>query len=152
LDTDACESQIGCCLLQDQPEGGLLPVGYWSRSLQPAERNYSTSERECLAVVWAVLLLRPYLERTRFVVRTDHSALQWLLTISEPQGRLARWRIRLSEYDFEVKYKPGRCHQMADAMSRLPTEAYDESCIDDDIPCFALEEEWSDGVRSNEVG
>ena len=64
LDTDASAYQIGCCLLQEQPDGYLLPVGYWSRSLSPAEKYYFSTEKECLAVVWATLHLRPHLERT----------------------------------------------------------------------------------------
>jgi len=62
LDTDACAVQGGCTLLQQQPDKSILPVGYYSRGLIPAEQNYSTTDRECLAVVWACFLLRPYLE------------------------------------------------------------------------------------------
>ena len=71
LDTDASQGQIGCALLQlDADEDVLHPVGYWSRTLNDAERNYSTTERECLAVVWAVLLLRAYLEGRKSVSYT----------------------------------------------------------------------------------
>jgi hypothetical protein len=66
LDVDACDYQIGACLLQQQDDGKLLPCGYYSLTLNGAERNYSTPEKECLAVVWATLLLRPYLEGTLF--------------------------------------------------------------------------------------
>jgi len=59
LDTDACAVQVGCTLLQHQPDKSILPVGYYSRALIPAEQNYSTTDRECLAVVWACFLLRP---------------------------------------------------------------------------------------------
>jgi len=76
VDTDASAGQIGAVLLQEQPDRSTRPVGYWSRSLNAAERNYSTTERECLAAVWASLLLRPYVEGTRFTVRTDHAALK----------------------------------------------------------------------------
>ena len=76
MDVDASKYQLGCALLQEQDDGRLRPVGYWSRTLQPAEKNYSTSERECLGVVWSILHLRPYLEGHRFTVRTDHEALK----------------------------------------------------------------------------
>ena len=56
LDTDASDGQLGCCLIQNQPDGKSLPLGYWSRTLNAAERNYSTTEKECLAIVWAVTL------------------------------------------------------------------------------------------------
>jgi RNase H-like domain found in reverse transcriptase/Reverse transcriptase (RNA-dependent DNA polymerase) len=62
LDTDASDHQLGCCL-QSQPDGSKRPVGYWSRGLTSAEKNYSTTEKECLAIVWAILHLRPYLEQ-----------------------------------------------------------------------------------------
>ena len=70
VDTDACDLQVGCVLLQEQEDGTNRPVGYWSRTLTKPEKAYTVTERECLAVVWAVLLLRPYLEGARFTVRT----------------------------------------------------------------------------------
>ena len=140
LDTDACEDQVGCVLLQEQPNGDKLPIGYWSRSLTQAEKIYSTTERECLAIVWGILALRPYLDSSRFTLRTDHEPLRWILNIAEPSGRLARWRLRLAEFDFEVQYRPGRQHNLADGMSRLLTEGGDTSPIDDEIPCFSVME------------
>ena len=136
LDTDASAYQIGCCLLQQQPDGHLHPVGYWSRSLTPAEKNYSPTEKECLAIVWATLHLRPYLERNRFTIRTDHVALRWLLNLRDPSGRLARWGLRLQEFDFEIQYRPGSSHALADGPSRLTTEGLDKSHLNDEIPCL----------------
>ena len=100
LDTDASAYQLGAVLLQQQDpddDKSWKPVGYFSKSLNKSERNYSATERECFAVVWACLALRPYLEGRRFVIRTDHDALKWLLTLEDPSGRLARWRLRLAE-------------------------------------------------------
>ena len=134
LDTDACARQLGCVLLQTQPDGTDRPLGYWSRSLSSAERNYDTTERECLAVVWSVLLLRPYLEHARFTVRTDHSPLKWLLNLKDCSGRLARWRLRLLPFHYDVVHKAGLKHQAPDALSRLPTAGMDNSPIDDDLP------------------
>jgi hypothetical protein len=119
LDTDASDEQIGCCLFQEQPDGARHPIGYWSRGLTSAERNYSTTEKECLAIVWAILHLRPYLEGKKFLIRTDHHSLRWVLNLSDAQGRLARWRLRLSEFDFEVQFSPGASHHGADTLSRL---------------------------------
>ena len=137
LDCDASDYGIGCALFQTHPDGEGKPIGFWSRSLLPAECNYSASERECLAVVWALKTLRPYLMYEKFTVYTDHAALQWLLTIDDPSGRLIRWRLRLAEYDFEVKYKKGKVNTQADALSRLHSSAetipHDDN---DDIPTF----------------
>jgi RNase H-like domain found in reverse transcriptase/Reverse transcriptase (RNA-dependent DNA polymerase) len=95
LDVDACDYQICACLLQEQEDGSLLHCGYYSRTLNTAERNYSTPEKECLAVVWGILFLRPYLEIITFTVRSDQVDLRWLLSFKDPSGRLAHWKLRL---------------------------------------------------------
>lgn len=71
LDIDACNNQVGCFLLQEQPGRAAKPVGYWSHALNQAEYVYDKMHREWLAVVWAVLPLGPYLEGSRFPFRTD---------------------------------------------------------------------------------
>ena len=68
VDTDAPDYQVGCALFQTTEDGERRLIGYWSRSLKPAEKNYSTSEKECLAVVWAPTTLRPYLQCELFTV------------------------------------------------------------------------------------
>ena len=120
IDADANAYQLGCKLLQehDQPND-WRPVGYWSYSLTDRERYYSATERECFAVLWAVPTLRPYVEDTKFNVRTDHDVLRWLMSLTESSGRLTRWRLRLAEYDFTIQYHPGRVPQLPDALSRL---------------------------------
>jgi len=75
IDVDACDTQLGCALLQQQPDSQLKPVGLSSRVLQPEQRNYSATEKECLGLVWAVLHLRHYVEGSRFTVRTDQECL-----------------------------------------------------------------------------
>jgi RNase H-like domain found in reverse transcriptase len=110
IDTDASDHQLGCCLLQSQPDGSQRPVGYWSRGLTSAEKKCSTTEKECLAILWAILHLRPYLEQQKFTIRTDHHSLRWVLNLSDAQGLLARWSLRLREFYYEVKYHPGALH------------------------------------------
>jgi len=136
VDTDACDRQVGCVLLQEQLTGPDRPIGYWSRSLTSAEAAYDTTERECLAVVWAVTMLEPYLQGTRFTIRTDHEALRWILTMTDAKGKLERWRLRLSAFDYDVVHLPGVKHQAADALSRLET---DTNPIDDDLPLLVVE-------------
>jgi len=116
LDTDACAVQIGCTLLQQQLDKRILMVGFYSRCLIPTEQNYLTTDRECLAVVWACLVLRLYLEGQEFLMRTHHSSLRWLLNMDSAQGRVARWRLRLSEFRYKVCTRPGREHHCAAVM------------------------------------
>ena len=118
------------------------PVWYWSTTLSSAQRNYSAAERKCLAVVWAVTTLRPYLERTHFIVHTDRQALRCLLNLTDGDttGSLAQWRLRLSEYDFEVQYTKGTKNSLADALSRVPTEGGTTATIDEGIPCLVISE------------
>lgn len=71
LDTDACEDQLSCALLQAQEDTSNHPIGYWSKSLDEAQKNYNTTEREYLGVVWALLLLRPYLDGHKLTLLTE---------------------------------------------------------------------------------
>jgi RNase H-like domain found in reverse transcriptase len=108
--------------------------------LTSAERNYSTSEKECLAIVWAILQLRPYLEGQKFIIRTNHYSIRWVLNLADAQGRLACWRLRLLESDFEVQYALGRGNHGADTMSRLRAEDAQpvDGLVDTEIPCFMV--------------
>jgi len=139
VDVDACADQVGCTLLQEEPGESLHLVGYWSRGLTAAEQNYSTTWRECLGVVWAVLKLRHFLDGQRFLIRTDHQALSWTYSTTDSSGRLMWWRLRLSEYTFDMVYKPGASHHLSDFLSRASTVAPTED-IHDDIRCLALAE------------
>jgi len=140
---DECADQLGCVLLQADAEDNLAPVGFYSRTLRPAEQSYCTTERECLGLVWVVLTLRHFLEGSRFTVWTDHQALMWIYNTTDPSGRLMRWRLRLAEFDFDVVYKPGASHHAADFMSRADVDGTDDDDVGpadlyDEIPFFAL--------------
>ena len=82
-------------MLTQEFADGEHPIGYISRVLTASERNYTTTEKECLAVKWSILKFRPYLEGYHFTVITDHSALRWLHNLKEPSGRLMRWVLEL---------------------------------------------------------
>ncbi|WUR04562.1 endonuclease [Vairimorpha necatrix] len=76
------------------------------------------TEKECLAIVWAVKKLRIYITR-EFTIRTDHQALKWLLNLKDSTGRLMRWILALQEYNYVIKHIPGTKNVMADALSRI---------------------------------
>ena len=121
LDTDASNVSIGAVLSQIQ-DGTERPIGYGSRVLTKAERNYDASDREALALVYFAEYFRHYLLARPFVARTDNTALTALRNLKEPRGRKARWLDCLSEYEFRVVHRPGRQHLNADGLSRLIAE------------------------------
>lgn len=89
-----------------------------SRKLSTREEAYSTSEKECACLVWAIHKLSCYLAGSPFVVETDHCPLSWLRNMSPKNGRLLRWSLALQEHNFEVRYKKGKENGNADALSR----------------------------------
>ncbi|UYV69358.1 hypothetical protein LAZ67_6003312 [Cordylochernes scorpioides] len=117
---DASTLGIAGILKQVHPDGNIYPVQYFSRTLRPHEINYSISELECLAIVESVEKFRIYLMGRKFTIFSDHHALQWLKTIKNPSGRLFRWSLRLSSYEYEVRYIKGKLQYEADLLSRNP--------------------------------
>ena len=118
LQTDASATDLGVVLTQNQ-SGHERVIAYASRTLTSAERNYTVTERECLAVVWGIRKFREFLEGFHFKVITDHSSLKWLHNLRNPTGRLARWSLELLEYDFEIIHRKGALHHVPDALSRI---------------------------------
>jgi len=119
LDTDACDVSIIAVLSQVQG-GEERVIAYSSRSLSKQERNYCVIRKELLAVVYYTRAFRQYLLGRQFLIRTDHSALQWLRSMPDPMGQQARWCEILEEFNFQIIHRPGRNHGNAGTLSRRP--------------------------------
>ncbi|KAG6454378.1 hypothetical protein O3G_MSEX008673 [Manduca sexta] len=117
LMTDSSGYCLGAVLMQGEGPDER-PIEYASRLLEPAERNYTTTEREALAVVWSVTKFRGYIEGSEVVVKSDHQPLRWLMNLKSPSGRLARWALTLQAYNLHIQYTPGKVNVIADTLSR----------------------------------
>ena len=94
------------------------PITYISRKLRPNERNYSTVEKEALAIKWSLDKLRYYLLGREFTLVTDHAPLKWMASAKDSNARVTRWFLALQDFRFKVDHRPGKEHANADALSR----------------------------------
>ena len=106
------------------------------------------TRKELLAIVTFLHQFRHYLLGNKFLIRTDHSALKWILSFKDPQGQLAKWLMTLSKYNFEIQHRPGSKHQNADTLSRKdyddpvclhPPDQPEENCS----ICKEINEQWN---------
>ena len=103
------------------PVSTQKPIAFYSRKLTPAEKNYSVTELELLAIVFLVSKSRHWLVGRTTTVVTDHEALQYLLAAPELKSRLVRWKLALNQFDLEIVFRKGILNvEGADALSRLP--------------------------------
>ena len=119
LYVDASSTGIGFALAQVQ-NGREVVIAYNGQGLNQVERNYTTTEREALALFEGIKKFQPYLHDRKFLVYTDHSSLRWLMNIKDDSGCLARWALLLQQYDFDVIHCPGCQNGNADVLSRRP--------------------------------
>lgn len=120
LTTDASNYAIGAVLTQ-----GKQPVCYASRTLNEHEKVYSATDKEFLAIVWAVTYFRPYLWGRKFKIITDHMPIKYLnkkYSGKEFSQRTQRWLLKLQEYQFDIEYLRGKENKVADFLSRIPSE------------------------------
>ena len=135
VDTDASNESLGAVLsnIVDVVE---QPIVYASRTLSRTEANYSTTEREALAVVQSLKWFRPYVWGLKFIVRTDHASLHWLFR-QNSDGQTFRMLQHLQEYDFQVVHRAGNRHANAGGLSRM---------LEDELP------EWQPGKLEEALG
>ncbi|GJR52566.1 reverse transcriptase domain-containing protein, partial [Tanacetum coccineum] len=118
LMSDASDYAIGAVLGQ-RIEKHFRPIHYASKTMTEAESNYTTTEKEMLAVVYAFKKFRSYLIMNKSIVYTDHSALKYLFAKKDAKARLLRWVLLLQEFDFNVVDTKGAENLAADHLSRL---------------------------------
>ncbi|KAJ9541977.1 hypothetical protein OSB04_028483 [Centaurea solstitialis] len=115
---DASDWAVGAVL--GQKKGKIFhPIYYASKTLNDAQINYTTTEKELLAVVFAFEKFRSYLMGTKVIVHTDHSALKYLISKKDAKPRLIRWVLLLQEFDLEIIDRKGTNNQVADHLSRI---------------------------------
>jgi hypothetical protein len=115
--SDASLIGAGAVLMQKHGET-LFPVSYASWIFIPAERNYSTTEREMLALVKAVRKWKGYFLFKKLEIHTDHKSLTGIMNLKDPHGRIARWTHELGEFHFNLKHIKGTDNIVPDALSR----------------------------------
>lgn len=118
LRTDASKTGVGA-VLEQISDGDRHPVMFLSKKFNKSEDKYAVIEKECFAIVWAVKMLRVYLEGKHFVIETDHAPLQWLNKMKLNNQRLLRWSLVLQEFRFDINHIAGKVNQVADALSRI---------------------------------
>lgn len=132
ISCDASGIGIGAVLSQEYDQGEGV-VAYASRTLTKQEQKFSATERECLAVIFAVEKFRPYVEGTEFTVVTDHHSLLWLNNLRDPTGRLGRWALRLQAYQFKLVHRKGQDNVVPDLLSRTtPTTLTEANSLEED--------------------
>ena len=122
VETDASDYAIGGVLSQSLEGNEQRPVAFYSRQMNPSERNYHIYDKELLAIISCLKQWRHFLQGSgsQFVVITDHKNLEYFMTTKRLTRRQARWSEFLAEFDFKIVYRPGAHNNQADSLSRRP--------------------------------
>ncbi|XP_056695198.1 uncharacterized protein [Spinacia oleracea] len=130
---DASDYAIGA-VLGYRKNKVLHAIYYASKTLDGAQMNYATTEKELLAVVYALDKFWTYLVGSKVIIHTDHAALKYLLAKKEAKPRLIRWILLLREFDLEIRDKKGAENVVADHLSRLKFQSSTDGPINDSFP------------------
>lgn len=126
LYTDASDLAVGSVLYQRRNNGEHYVIAYANRTLKEAEKNYFTTEKEILAIVYALTKFRYYLYGHHFEIHTDNQALSFILKCRLTNARLTRWILAIGEYSFTIKYCKASENKIADVLSRYAPEEVEE--------------------------
>ncbi|KAK1679708.1 hypothetical protein QYE76_040556 [Lolium multiflorum] len=130
---DASDFAVGAVLGQ-RVNKKLNVIHYASKTLDAAQRNYATTEKELLAVVFACDKFRSYIVDSKVTIHTDHAAIRYLMTKKDAKPRLIRWVLLLQEFDLHIVDRKGADNPVADNLSRLENIAYDPVPVNDSFP------------------
>lgn len=145
IQCDASHVGLGAVLTQKDDDGNDVVCAFASRTLNDAERKYTVTELELAAVLFGIDKFRPYVEGVKFKVITDHHSLLWLNNLKAPTGRLARWAVKLSQYDIEFEFRKGTHNILPDTLSRAPIQI---ALLDEDVGDFK-KDKWYEKMCNN---
>jgi hypothetical protein len=112
----------------------LNVIHYASKTLDAAQKNYATTEKEFLVVVSACDKFRPYIVDSKVTIHTDHAAIRYLMSKKDAKPRLIRWMLLLLEFDLHIVDRKGAENPVADNLSRLENISFDPIPINDSFP------------------
>ncbi|GBM54925.1 hypothetical protein AVEN_77831-1 [Araneus ventricosus] len=110
--------RVGIVMSQRDSKNEEHPILYLSKKFSDSERKYSTTERECACIIYAIKKLKYYLDGQKFTIQTDHNPLVWLKINAGTNPRLKRWSLCLQPFNYKVVHRAGKKNQNADCLSR----------------------------------
>ena len=131
ISSDALDTAIGAIFGQEENN---LPYAIYfiSKNMTPAELNYTVTEKEFLAVIYAINKFRHYITGYPTFVHTDHSSIKYLMNKSVTNARVTRWLLLLQEFDITIVGRPGKENVVAIFLSRIKSN--DNNLVDDSFP------------------